>query len=419
MAIPGPDTIQRHELPNGIVVLVYENDSSPSVAISGYLWAGALDEPAELAGLASFTAECLSHGAGRRTMAELYDEVESIGASFGVEGERHLTGFGAKCLAEDTRFMLGILSDVLRRPTFSAAEIERVRGEFLTSLEIRAHDTRAMADLTFRELAYGEHPYGRSVDGTIATIQRIRRRDLQRFHREHFGPQGLTLSFAGALRAADALLWAGEAFGDWQAARGKRPPLPPAPPVDGIRSRHAPIPGKAQTDIVLGVPGPPRAEPDFLAARLANSVLGVFGMMGRLGNSVRDEQGLAYYSYSRVDGGLGPGPWAVIAGVDPANVERAVASIRAEIARLVEEPIPAEELDENKAYMTGSLPLALETNDSLARVITDIELYGLGRDYLERFAGLIGALTPEDLQAAARRYLDPERYVLATAGPAG
>jgi len=150
---------------------------------------------------------------------------------------------------------------------------------------------------------------------------------------------------------------------------------------------------------------------------VCNTILGVFGLMGRLGEKVRDEQGLAYYSLSRVDGGPGPGPWSVIAGVNPANIERAIASIRAEIRRICEEPVGEEELADNKAFITGSLPLRLETNEGVAQAILNMERYSLGLDYLQRYAGLINDITIERVQAVARRWLDPDAYALAIAGP--
>jgi len=164
-SIPGPESIVRHVFDNGMIALVRENFSSPSVVVGGTLWAGSLDEPDKRAGLASFVAECLSRGTQRRTFAQIYEEIESVGASFGVDGGRHATGFGAKGLAEDLGLLLDIIGDVLRHPTFPAEEVEKVRGEILTDLQIRAHDTRRVAGLEFRALAYPDHPYGRSTDG--------------------------------------------------------------------------------------------------------------------------------------------------------------------------------------------------------------------------------------------------------------
>ena len=141
--------------------------------------------------------------------------------------------------------------------------------------------------------------------------------------------------------------------------------------------------------------------------------------MGRLGENVRDEQGLAYYAFSRMEAGLGPGPWMAVAGVNPQNVEQAVESILVELRRLRDTPVESDELDDVKAYLTGSLPILLETNEGVARSLLDMELYDLGLDYLQRYPGLIEAITAQEVQEAARTYLNPEAYALAIAGPAG
>ena len=160
-----------------------------------------------------------------------------------------------------------------------------------------------------------------------------------------------------------------------------------------------------------------RNAPDFDAARLANTVLGVFGMMGRLGANVRERQGMAYYAASRLSADREPGTWVAYAGVNPANVERAIAAILDEVRRLRDEPVPADELEDCKRYLTGSLPLQLETNDGVASLLVDIEWHELGLDYLARYPGIINSLTAEQVQAAAQKYLNPDAYVLAVAGP--
>jgi zinc protease len=207
------------------------------------------------------------------------------------------------------------------------------------------------------------------------------------------------------------------AFGGWQGATLARDTLPPALPPTDIRREVVTIPGKTQSDIILGVPGPPRTDPDYLDAYLCNTILGVFGMMGRLGDSVREEQGLAYYSYSRISGGSGPGPWMIVAGVNPVNVEQAVDSIRAEIRRIRQEMVPVDELRDSQTFLVGSLPLRLEANEGVAFAALDMERYGLGLDYLQRYGDLIRAITPERVQAAAQLWLDPDAFNLAVAGP--
>lgn len=418
MSIPGPTDITRRELPNGIVVLVRENHASPSVIVKGYLQVGAYDERPEQAGLAAFTAAALMRGAANRAFERIYEELESVGASAGVSGGTHTTGLGAKSLVEDLPLALDVLTDVLRRPTFPRDEVEKLRGEILTDLEERVHNTRRMAGLTFYELAYPkEHPYARSLSGYAETISRLTRDDLSGFHAGGYGPQGMVVVIVGAVETAGALAQVEDAFGDWAGPTYERAPLPEVPSISDVRERAVSIPGKTQSDLILGYPGPARTEPDFLDAAVCNTILGVFGLMGRLGENVREKQGLAYYSYSRVDGGPGPGPWRVIAGVNPANVERAVASIRAEIRRICEEPVGEDELADNKAFITGSLPLRLETNGGVAGSILNMERYSLGLDYLQRYANIIGAITAERVQTVAQRWLDPDAYALAVAGP--
>lgn len=416
-SLPGPQTVVRQVLPNGVTVLVRENFDSPAVVVRGYLAVGSIDDPPEQAGLAGFCADVMERGTRRRPFAVLYEELESEALSVSLDVSEHSTFFGGKGLSETFAHLLDILSDILREPAFDAEQVEKVRAEINTDLLERAHDTQRMAALLFNELLYTrDHPYGRSNLGYPETIARITREDLVQFHRTRFAPQGMVIVIVGAVKATEALAQVEAAFGDWRAQRPPMPALPVLPPLER-REQHIFIPEKTQVDLRLGWRGPARKEPDFLAAHLANTVLGVFGMMGRLGKVVREENGLAYYVYSVLEGGPGPAPWQVIAGVDPAQARKAQALILQEIRRLREEPVPQDELSDSQSMLVGSLPLQLETNEGVARALLNIERHQLGLDYLQRYRDLILGLGPADVQAAAQRWLDPERYVLAMAGP--
>jgi zinc protease len=417
-SLPSPESITRVELPNGIIVLAYENHNSPSVVMSGYLWSGALSEEAEQAGLASMTAGMLMRGTERRSFAQINQELESVGAQLGFGGAMHTVGFGGKGLAEDLALLLDILADSLQRPTFPADEVEKLRGQVLTDLQRRAHDTRRMARLTFNALLYPEHPYGRSVQGHEGTVSGLTRDDLVGHYRGRYAPQKMVIAVVGAVSAPAIVDKVRTALGGW------RPPealpnlsIPPAIRLTARRRRDVPLEGKTQADILLGWPGLARTDPDFIKTYLANTVLGVFGMMGRLGDSVRDEQGLAYYVYSQIEAGLGAGPWVTVAGVNPANVERAIGGILDQVRRLCNEPVPAEELADSQSFLTGSMPLRLETNEGIASALLDMERYVLGLDYLQRYGDLVNSVTVQDVQAMARKYLDPKVYALAIAGP--
>jgi zinc protease len=418
-SIPGPDTIQRREYPNGMVVLVKENFSSPVVVIDGALRFGSVDVPRAQAGLASFMTDVLMRGTQRRTFQQIYEEIESVGAAVSVDAGLNASGFGAKSLAESLPLVIDILADVIQQPTFPPAEVEKQRGEILTDLEERANNTRRMASLTFRETLYpGDHPYAVSGIGYPDTIAALTRDDLERFYRERVGARGMIVSIVGAVKAGEAFRQWEDAFGNWTGADNRRNSPPSAPKLSEARRKSVEVPGKTQSDLVLGFVGPARTAPDYFPAALCNTVLGVFGLYGRLGAKVRVKGGMAYYAYSSLEGGLGPGAWNVVAGVNPANVDRAVDLIRGEIRRMCQTKVPAAELADNKTFITGSLPLRLETNDGVADQITNMELYGLGLDYLQRYTEMVNDITAAQVQAAAQKYLDPDAYALAVAGPA-
>jgi zinc protease len=418
LTYPGPDTIQRHQLPNGVVILIYENFASQTIVIDGILRVGALNESRAQAGLADFTASLLLHGTQSRDFDSIHEALESVGADLDFSSGRHATSFSASSLAEDLDLVLELLAQSLRCPTFPAAEVEEVRGQMITGLHMRADDTRRMAGLAFNELLYGDHPYGRSTSGYLDTIPALSRDDLANFHARHYGPRGMILTIVGAVKAETALAKIGTALGDWvNEEQGAETAVSPAPRPSQTTRTHVPMPGKAQADVIIGLPGPPRHVPDYLDASLMNTILGVFGMMGRIGKRVREEQGLAYYAYSSLQGTLGPTPWIISMGVAPDNVEQAITTAIGEIARIQNEPVPAAELADSQAYCTGSLPVSLETNSGLADVITDMEYYSLGLDYLLRYPNLVNAVTPERIQAAAQKYLSTDQLAIAVAGP--
>jgi zinc protease len=193
--------------------------------------------------------------------------------------------------------------------------------------------------------------------------------------------------------------------------------LPSVNPLLKLERKHVNIPGKSQTDLIIGAAGPSRRAPDFIAASLGNNLFGQFGLYGRIGQVVRQQAGLAYYSYSSLSGGEGPGPWDVSAGINPQNIEQAVGLIVDEITRFTSEPPTLDELDDSKSNFIGRLPLALESNGGVAGMLLNLERYSLGLDYYRRYPDLVKAVTPEAVLEAARHYLDPQRLAVASAGP--
>lgn len=418
-SIPNSSNIARAELENGITLLVYENPAVQSVNLMGSFHAGSIYETPELSGLASLAAGALMTGTTARDFDALHGALEDIGADLGFRGHIHKAGLSGKALAEDLNLLLEVAAEALRQPIFPAEHVERLRGERLTWLQYSSFDTRYRAAKAMREALYPPaHPYHYGTYGDEESISRISVDDLKSFHAAHFGPRGMILVIVGAIAAADAIELATDAFGDWR--NPAQPAVRQAAVPEACSQDFRPtvfVPGKTQSDICMGVIGPARKADDYLAAQLANSVLGEFGMMGRIGKSVREEKGLAYYAFSRLGGGHGPDPWTVSAGVNPENVELAVASVLEEIERLTTEAVSDEDLADNQSYFTGRMPLRLESNEGIASHIHSMESFKLGLDYLAKYDELIYSVTKEDMLRAAQRYLLPEEMVVAVAGP--
>ena len=417
-ALPGRDDITRFELPNGIVILTRANFDSPSVVLTGYLPAGSLFDPDEKLGLADFTASSLMRGTARRDFQQIYDALETVGASLGFGGGTHNAEFSGRALAEDLDLLLELLADALRQPVFPQEQISRLRAQMLTGLAIRDQDTGEVASLAFDQILYNGHPYSRPDDGYSETVSNVTREDLEEFHRCHYGPNGLVISLVGAVEADQVSDKITAVLGDWKNPRQfDLPALPPVKPLAESLRKTSSLPGKSQADILLGAVGPARQNLDYLAASLGNNILGQFGMYGRIGDAVREREGLAYYAYSSVSGGLGPGPWYVSAGVNPANIERSIELVLEELRRFVSQPVTEEELADSKANFIGRLPLSMESNAGVAGALLSLERYNLDLDYFRIYPDLIRAITLQQVLEAARHYLDPDRLGISVAGP--
>ena len=416
-SLPGPEDIHRKVLPNGITVLCRANFNSPSVSINGYVNAGSLFDPDEKLGLADFTASALMRGTEKHSFDSLYNELESVGASLGFDAGVHTTGFHGRALVEDLTLLLDLLSETLRQPIFPDDEVEKLRHQLLTGLAIRAEDTSDMANLTFDEILFRGHPYARPEDGFPETIQAITRQDLAEDHRRSFGPRGMVVTVVGAVEPKKAMDLISRVLGDWENPNQVDPPkMPELKRLDETVKRHVKIDGKSQADLIIGTNGPRRTDEDYLASSLGNWILGQFGLGGRIGDSVREKAGLAYYAYSNLSAGIGPGSWSVSAGVNPANVKKASDLIVKELKRFVKVGITKEELSDSQANFVGRLPLSLESNSGVAGALINIERYALGLDYYRRYPDLVKSVTRGDVLEVARKYIDSERLAVAVAG---
>jgi zinc protease len=408
----------RTVIDNGAVVIVQETSTTAAVTINATVRAGGVHESDASAGLAYLTSRVLDRGTTSRTADMLAEELDDRGVVLRLFPTRHTTAVTCTCLAEDFEDVLAIVLDVIRNPVFPEQEAIKRRAEVLTALRQDADNPAVRSMDVLFEMLYGaSHPYGRPAKGTAESVERMTREDLAAFHRARFRPAALSLAIVGQVDKSLALDRASRQLDGWSAPAPGEPPFPAPASIGTREQRLVEMPGKAQSDIAYGFVAIDRLDPKFHAYFVMNNILGQFGLGGRLADNIRERQGMAYYAFSAFDPSIGPGPLMIRAGVDPANVERALAAIDHEVGMLGSDGPTAQELAQSQQYLIGSLPRTLETNAGIAQFLQNEEIFGLGLDYDQRLPARLRAVTIDEVSAAASALLHPERAAIAIAGP--
>ena len=408
----------RHVLSNGAVVILQETAFSPAVTINAVFRAGTLYEPHDLPGLAWLCARVIDRGTATRSADDIAEMLDDRGVTLRISTNRHVITMACTCLTEDFPEILSLISDVARSPVFPQDELDKRRTETITAIRQDQDNPAVRATEMLQELLYGpEHPYGRPAKGTLTAVERTSREHLLEFHARRFAPSVLSLVVVGDVDAPGALDRIGRAFGTWEGPRPDDRAVPAVPAASARRRADIAMPGKSQTDIAYGFTTIDRLHPDYYSYWVMNNILGQFGLGGRLAENIRERQGMAYYAFSAFDPSLGPGPLLIRAGVDPRNVERAIAAIDDEVRALGSKGPTERELLETRQFLIGSIPRMLETNQSIATFLQTSEFFGLGLDYDRRLPQLLESVTLDDVRRAAGTVLHPDRAAVAVAGP--
>jgi zinc protease len=408
----------RSVLDNGAVVIVQETATTPAVSITATFMSGGIYDPDGLPGLAYLTGKVIDRGTRQRTARMIAEELDDRGVTLKVSTSRHTMTLAATCLAEDFADVFSLIADVAREPTFPQEALDNRRAEVINVLRQDEDNPATRAVQAFYAAAYGaEHPYGRPPKGTVASLERIRRDDLAAFHATYLRPSVLTLVVVGDVRPSEVLSRADAELGDWSGSPAGAVVVPAPARNAGRRQIRIPMPGKSQSDIAYGFTTISRLDPRYYAYWMMNNILGEFGLGGRLADNIRERQGMAYYAFSSFDPTVGEGALLVRAGVDPANVERALEAIDTEVRKLGAEGPTSVEIDETRQFLIGSIPRMFETNPSIALFLQTTELFGLGLDYDQRLPALIEAVTPDEIRAAAAEVLHPGHATVVIAGP--
>ena len=408
----------RTILPHGVVVIAKETGTIPAVAISLVIRAGSIHDPVDAPGAVHLLSRVIDRGTATRSAAAVAEDLDSRGIALAVGVTRHAVSLVCTCLAEDFEPVFELLGDIVRSPSFPEDELGIRKAEVTTAIRQDDDNPAVRATESLMGLLYpAPHPYGRRIKGTSDAVEALTRERLVGLHAERFAPSELTAVVVGDVAAGRATDVAARAFEGWDVPPPAPLTLSRAAPTTGRRRLVIPMMNKAQADVAYGFTAVARSDPSYYACWLMNNVLGQYSMGGRLGDSIRERQGMAYYAFSNLDANVVEGPLTIRAGVSPANVDRALSSIDEEIGRLAREGITAKELSESQQYLIGSMPRALETNTGIAGFLQTAEFFGLGLDYDVRLPGFLLDVTLDDVHAVARRLLDPGRATVVIVGP--
>jgi len=401
----GP-VVQERSLANGATLLVSEQRTLPIVTVMAILDAGSRRDPADLPGLANLTAESLTEGAGGRTANEIAAAIEFIGGSLSASAGVDYTTLTLTVLRKDLDTVLELFSKVLLDPAFPDEEVARAADATLAALRSAEDDPTDIANKAFSRAFYGSHPYAHPVEGDAESVKRIRRADVERFYRAHYGAGRAAVVVVGDVATAEIAESLATALRGWTARE--------------VEPLHAAVIGAAeaqrldidrpvtQASIVLGHGGIARSNPDYETLQVMNYVLGGGGFSSRLMEKIRNQAGLVYGVSSYFSGGELPGSFRIMMQTKNESVGRAIELARAELRGVRDDGITEAELEDAKRYLTGSFPLGLDSNGKIATFIAQSWFFGLGLDAAEQYLRKIEAVTLEDVARVAREHLQPD-----------
>ena len=406
--------VERVVSPGGIEAYLIREPSIPFLSLALHFRGGSAMDPAGKEGLAYMISGLLDEGAGELDSQAFRTELEDRAIRLSFDVARDAFTGQLKTLTTERERAFELLRLALSEPRFDAEPVERIRHQIQAELRRRAEDPDYVVSRTWFETAFPDHPYGRPVQGTAASLAKVTTDDLRQFVRNRLAKDNLVVGVAGDVTAAELGPLLDHAFGDLAATSA---------PVDLARAKPA-AQGETvvvrkdvpQSRVLFGQEGLARHDPDFYAAYVANHILGGGGFGSRLTEEVREKRGLAYSVYAYLYPMDHAPLWLGGLGTANAAVSESIRIVRDEIARMALGEIDTEALADAKTYLTGSFPLRLTSNDQIASMLVTMQVDDLGIDYLERRNDYMGAVTLDDVRRAAKRLYHPERLLTVVVG---
>jgi zinc protease len=405
---PSPDGFDlppytRIVMPNGLVVLLMEQTEVPIVNMRLTLRGGASSDPKGKEGLASLTADLLTAGTAARTAQQLANEIDFVGGELSASAGADTTVVVSQFMQKDVEKQLELMADVVLRPAFAQAEVDRVKQQRLAEIAALPENAAAYTDAQFEAAIFAGTPYGHPAFGLRKSVESITREEVAGFYRASYAPNNGVLAVVGAFKTAEMLARLRAAFGGWE-RRDLAPVSFNAPAaVSGRRVIVVDYPGLTQTQIRIGGVGVSRNDPAYYALQVANVALGS-GFTSRLMEEIRVNRSLSYTARSSVTGRAHPGPFLIMTFTKNATARETVDAALDVLKKFREGPLAEAELTRAKNVLLGRFPLALETPNGLTDMITAIEVFNLPRDYVETYAQRVRALASAEISAEIRKH---------------
>lgn len=403
--------VKRDALDNGLTLMVVERHNLPVVTVTLGIKAGSLIEPEEKPGLANLTASLLTEGTTNRTGRQISEEIEFVGGSLGAGGGSDYITVHLSVLKKDLSLGFDLLSDIILNPAFPEDELTKKIKRIKGSLKASEENPGFVASRAFIKEIFGNHPYGRLVQGSEESLDVIRRDDLAVFHNSYYTPDNSILSVVGDITSDEVKALIEKHFSAWKPENITSPPIMELPEAN---KRNTIVIDKelTQANIMLGHLGVSRSNPDYYSVSVMNYILGGGGFESRLMQNIREEKGLAYDISSFFSANKTGGAFEVSLQTKNESANQAIEEILKEIRKIRSGTVTDKELSDTKAFLTGSFPMRIETGARIANFLIAVEYYGLGMGYVDEYPAYINGVTKEDVLRVAKKYLDPENYIL-------
>jgi len=411
----GPSTT-RHTLPNGVQLVLRETPGSGLVSIRLGAQGGLRSETRRNNGVHNLLARVWTRGTQRRDARRFSEAMEEIAGRCAAFSGRNSFGLSSTFLANGMERGVDLLAEALLEPQFPADETERLRDLTLEAIRTLPDNPVSFGFLRFHELMYRKHPFRMPTMGTEVSVKRLTPGRLRAAYRRGLVGSNVVVAAVGDFDADTLAGRLSDAFAEIPEGPRPVPDIAPEAPMDRTRARRIPV-DKEQAHLMIGVPGASVTDPRRHALEMLAAILA--GQSGRLFIDLRDRQGLAYSVTAWSQEAVDPGYFAIYIGTELSKVPQAREGILGHLQRLCDEPVPADELERAARYLVGSYEIGLQRGGSVANRILFDELYGIGPDMMEAYPERILALTPGDLQAAAREFFTVGRHVDLTLVPQG